>query len=142
MSSPAGRIARPFFMSSFLDYPSLAALAAQSDAVTQPCACTRSLSAAWESQPVSFPEAQLRQVGTLRESAYDEPTFDEYHPAGTRFWSPDAPISPRHYPANRSDVWACTLCGRHFLRYVEGGGYFVDQRVRRLSAALLADAPL
>lgn len=129
-------------MQPFLDHAALADLAARSDAVTQPCRCVKSLSGAWTSEPVSFPEEQMRQVGTLRESAYDEPTFDEYHPAGTHFWSPDAPIAPRHFPANRSDVWACTVCGRHFLRYVEGGGYFVDRRVRRLSAALLADAPL
>lgn len=124
-----------------LDYPALVALAQQSDAVTAPCACVRSLSAAWESQPVSFPEDQLREVGTLRVSE-DEPPFDEYHPARTQFWSPEAPIAPRYFPYNRCDVWACAVCGRHFLRYVEGGGYFVDRRIRKLAAALLVDAPL
>lgn len=128
-------------MATCFDFDSLARLAAQSDAVTQSCGCCKSLSTAWESQPVHFPEEQLKQVGTLRQGAYDEPTFDEYHPDGTRFWSPDAPISPRHYPANRSDVWVCTVCGRYFLRYLEGGGYFVDHRVRRLNGALLVDAP-
>ncbi|SAI59315.1 Uncharacterised protein [Bordetella ansorpii] len=129
-------------MQPFLDHAAVAALAARSDAVTQPCACLKSLSAAWTSEPVSFPEAQLRQIGTLRESAYDEPTFEEFHPAGTHFWSPEAPIAPRYFPANRSDVWECTTCGRVFLRYVEGGGYFVDRRVRPLAGELLVDAAI
>jgi len=126
--------------SALLDYPALLALARASDAVTTDCGCVKSLSAAWESQPVSYPEAQLTEIGTLRESD-DEPTFDEYHPERTQFWSPEAPIAPRYYPSNRCDVWACTTCNRHFLRYVEGGGYFVDRRIRKLSAALLVDAP-
>ncbi|PWK37284.1 hypothetical protein [Cupriavidus plantarum] len=126
--------------SALLDYPALLALARASDAVTTDCGCVKSLSTAWESQPVSFPEEQLKEVGTLRESDEDELTFDEYHPDRTQFWSPEAPIAPRFYPANRCDVWGCTICGRHFLRYVEGGGYFVDRRIRKLSAALLVDA--
>ncbi len=129
-------------MQPFLDHAAVARLAVRSDAVTQPCACVKSLSDAWTSEPVSFPESQLRQVGTLRESAYDEPTFEEYHPDGTHFWSPEAPIAPRYFPANRSDAWQCVVCERIFLRYVEGGGYFVDRRVRRLMGKLLVDAPL
>lgn len=129
-------------MPPFLDHAALAVLAARSDAVDQPCACVKALSLAWTSEPVSFPQDQLRQVGTLRADPYDEPTFDEYHPHGTHFWSPEAPIAPRYYPANRSEAWACTVCGRHFLRYVEGGGYFVDRRARRLAGQLLVDAPL
>jgi len=129
-------------MPPFLDYDVLARLAADSDAVTQPCDCVKSSSLAWQSEPVSFPEAQLRRVGTLRASVYDEPTFEEYHPAGTDLWSPEAPIAPRYFPANRSEVWACTCCGRHLLRYQEGGGYFVDRRARRLTAGVLVDAPL
>ncbi|KAF1023461.1 MAG: hypothetical protein GAK30_00412 [Paracidovorax wautersii] len=125
-----------------LDYPTLHALAVESDTVTQPCACVASLTTAWESQPIAFPHAQLQLTGTLRVSAFDEPTFEEYHPDGTRFWSPDAPISPRHYPANRCTLWTCTVCGRRFLRYQEGGGYFVEDRVRRLLSHLLVDAPL
>jgi len=34
------------------------------------------------------------------------------------------------------------VCGRCYLRYTEGGGYFVDQRIRLLKASLLADAAL
>lgn len=127
---------------SWIDHPTLQALAVQSDAVTQPCACIASLGTAWESQSIAFPHEQLRPTGTLRESAFEEPTFEEYHPAGTHFWSPEAPISPRHYPANRSTLWTCTVCGRSFLRYQEGGGYFTEDRVRRLVGRLLVDAPL
>lgn len=129
-------------MPPYLDFPTLSALAARSDAVAQDCACDKALGAAWESLPVSFPEEQLREVGTLRAPDCDEPSFEEHHPDGTRFWSPQAPISPRHYPYNRCEVWACAACGRHFLRYIEGGGYFFDRRIRRLKASLLTDAPL
>ena len=67
----------------------------------------------------------------------DEPTLDEHHPAGTHFWSPDAPIAPAFHPANRCDVWQCSACGRAFLRYTEYGGYYQDERVRRLDPALI-----
>ncbi|MFJ1254016.1 hypothetical protein [Cupriavidus sp. CuC1] len=132
-------------MPPYLDYPALMALAAHSESVAQACSCCKTLSSAWESQPVSYPEEQLREAGTLRaadDESDDEPTFGEYHPDRTQFWSPAAPIAPRYFPYNRCDVWECTVCGRHFLRYVEGGGYFVDRRIRQLRASLVVDAAL
>jgi hypothetical protein len=32
------------------------------------------------------------------------------------------------------------VCGRCFLEYAEGGGYFTDNRIRALRPELLADA--
>lgn len=105
--------------------------------------CHALASSGWESMPDSFSEKKLTCVGTLRSSDPDvEPTLDEFHPDGTRYWSANAPISPRHFPYNLCDVWACRNCGRAFLRYTEYGGYYVQQRVRMLDPALVADPDL
>lgn len=118
----------------------LRALARQSTAVTQDCNCRGTDSAGWTSLPLSLPETQLADVATLVRDPYDEPTFAEYHPDGTRYDSPTAPIAPRYHPYNRCNVARCTQCGRHYLRYMEAGGYFVDRRIRALDdAALVAD---
>jgi hypothetical protein len=129
-------------MAQYLDYPALKELASRSQAVTRDCSCTRTDIAGWESLPLSLPEAQLREIGTLASRDDNEPTFAEYHPCGTRYWSFDAPIAPRYFPYNRCDVWECTVCQRNFLRYTEGGGYFVDRRIRLLDASLMVDAAL
>jgi hypothetical protein len=106
------------------------------------CSCSNASFAGWESLPLSFPEAQLREIGTLRGDPYDEPTFAEFHPAGTTYWSKDAPIAIKHFPYNRCSVWSCKECGRCFLRYTEAGGYYVEQRIRALIPELIVDAPL
>jgi hypothetical protein len=125
-----------------LQIDALMALAQASQAVTQACDCAIETYRAWTRMPVEFPEQQMRVVGTLLGDPYDEPTFAEYHPAGTRYWSDDAPIAPRHYPANRSAVLQCGVCGRCCLKYVEAGGYYVEPRIRALDPALLVDAAL
>ncbi|RXZ38205.1 hypothetical protein D9O50_01250 [Oxalobacteraceae bacterium CAVE-383] len=125
-----------------LDFPQLAALARQSAGIDAACACSGVSLAGWESVPLSLDEASLEEVGTLFEDHFVEPPFEEYHPAGTRYDSPDAPIAPRYFPYNRCTVARCKVCGRHFLRYTEAGGYFVDRRIRLLDAALLVDAAL
>ncbi|MGF6768033.1 hypothetical protein P3T18_000503 [Paraburkholderia sp. GAS199] len=125
-----------------LDAHSLADLALRSHAASQACSCMKTPVPGWESMPLSLPEEQLREVATLVSSEEEEPTFEEFHPNGTRYWSADAPIAQRYFPYNRCNVWECTVCGRHFLRYTEGGGYFVDRRIRLLDPALIVDAPL
>lgn len=89
-----------------------------------------------------FRTAQPRELGMLVNADGNVPTFAEYHPNGTRYWSLDAPIAPRYFPYNRCDVWECTVCRRCILRYTEGGGYFVDRRIRLLDASLMVDAAL
>ena len=74
---------------------------------------------------------------TLRDPDVLEPTFEEYHPNGTRYESPDAPVSLAHFPTNRCEVHACQRCGQHVLRYTEYGGYYVDPRARRLNPDLI-----
>lgn len=95
------------------------------------CTCAVGLCAAWESVPDErFPKAQMAHIGTLRDQDIYEPTFEQYHPNGTNYDSPDAPISAKHFPYNRCDVFRCDTCERVLLRYTEYGGYYVDTRVR------------
>ena len=73
------------------------------------------------------------QIGTLGDPLVDEPSFEERHPDGTRYDSPEAPVALRFFPYNRCDLWHCNRCKHHFLRYTEFGGYYVDHRVRELN---------
>lgn len=107
-----------------------------------PCACTRTPLDGWQSQPISLDETQLREIGTLLTEDDPEPTVAEYLPGKTTYWSNDAPIAPRYFPYNRCSVWECLSCARLYLRYTEGGGYFVDRRIRALRLALIEDIPL
>ena len=91
----------------------------------------------WEALPGGFDASGLRRVGTLRDPELYEPTVEEYHPAGTRSWSPEAPIAPAFHPANKCDVWQCTACDRVFLRYTEYGGYYHEERIREVTPELV-----
>lgn len=103
-------------------------------------ACAPVKAPGWEAIPGSFDSAGLVKVGTLRQPGVDDPTLEEYHPAGTHGWSPDAPIAPGFFPYNRCDVWQCAQCGRPFLRYTEYGGYYQEDRIRELHAERIVDA--
>ena len=124
----------------YLDHATLLRLAAEAAGVTQPCTCTKTPLAGWTSLPLSLRDTQLVEVATLMPPDDPEPTYDEYHPDRTRYGSDDAPIAPRHFPYNRCNVSRCVSCGRLYLRYQEGGGYFIDQRIRALDPALIVDA--
>ena len=50
-----------------------------------------------------------------------------------------APVAPAFFPYNRCDVWHCSRCDRHLLRYTEFGGYNVDPRVRELDPGKIVD---
>jgi hypothetical protein len=130
-------------MTRYLDAAALIELARHAEQTDPaPCTCTKTPLDGWQSQPLSLDERQLNQVGTLVREDEAEPTFAEYLPPGTGYWSEEAPVAPRYFPYNRCGVWACSLCGRLYLRYTEGGGYFVDQRIRGLKSQLIEDAPL
>jgi hypothetical protein len=90
----------------------------------------------WESMPSGFDAESLIPLGTLKIEGAQE-SWDEYHPDGTNQWSSDAPISAKHYPYNRSDVFECKSCQRKFLRYTEYGGYYLDERIRELNPDLI-----
>ena len=102
-------------------------------------ACEALVCPGWEALPGSFARDALERVGTLRDPAIDDPTVAEHHPNGTHAWSPDAPIAPAWFPYNRCDAWRCRTCARAFLRYTEYGGYYTEDRIRELDAALIVD---
>ena len=97
-------------------------------------ACVALACPGWESLPGGFDVKSLHCIGTLRVSDEEDPTLDEHLPEGVRTWSAEAPIDPRYFPYNRCTVWKCIACGRPFLRYTEYGGYYVDERIRELTA--------
>ena len=123
-----------------IEFKQLLELALVSEAVTGDCTCNRVPLAAWQALPMTLELDHFDQVATLVDDPYDEPTFAEYHPHGTRYDSPDAPIAPRYFPYNISQVARCRDCGRHYLRYNEAGGYFTELRIRALQPGLLVDA--
>jgi hypothetical protein len=124
------------------NFARLQQLAVASRGILQPCTCAIETFREWTRTPLDFPQQQIREIGTLLDDPYVEPTHAEYHSQGSAYWSPDAPIAPRYYPYNRCSVQQCTVCGRCCLAYVEAGGYYVEPRVRALLPELLVDAPL
>lgn len=107
---------------------------------TASCACGLGAYTGWTSLTEErWPAALMTQVATLRDPEVYEPTFEEYHPAGTRYDDPVAPVALAWFPYNRCDVWRCQACQRLVLRYTEFGGYYVDPRVRVLDPALIVD---
>ena len=105
---------------------------------TPACSCSVGACLAWESLPEErWLGDQMKHLGTLRDPDLYEPTFEEFHPNGTRYDSPDAPFSAVHFPFNRCDAYQCQPCGRVLLRYTEFGGYYVDHRVRWLRPELM-----
>jgi hypothetical protein len=112
-------------------------LAELSESVAQPCECSKRTIEGWESVSSSFPEELLECLGKVSPHEESELTVREYHPNGTNYWSPDAPIALHYFPANRSELWRCRKCNRCFLRYTEFGGYYIDKRIRALRSELL-----
>jgi hypothetical protein len=114
-------------------------------ATSQPdqCTCTLKSCQGWDSVSNDrWPAHQLQAVGTLRHplpEGQTEPTFEEFHPNGTRYESVDAPIALSHFPFNRCDVHACRQCGCVVLKYTEFGGYYVDPRARLVARHLIVD---
>ena len=121
-----------------LDEASL--VAALADTPKHPCSCSVGACLAWESVADSrWPAAHMVKLGTLRDPEIYEPTFEEFHPQGTRYDAVDAPVAVKFFPYNRCDVFSCQQCRRRLMRYPEFGGYYVDHRVRELRAQLLVD---
>ena len=108
------------------------------------CSCPLKICKGWESvSDDRWPAKQLKREGTLRRELADgesELSFEEFHPNGTRYDSPEAPIALNYFPYNRADVYGCQQCGCAVLKYTEYGGYYIDQRVRLVDAALVTDA--
>ena len=95
-----------------LDLEQLEALAQAADGADRKAGCPacRVLRApGWASVPSDFDTGSLRLLGTLRAPPAspgdaEEPTWEEYHPQGTRTDSATAPIAAAFCPYNRSDL--------------------------------------
>jgi len=123
----------------FLTARSLLALADQAHAeCAADCTCGMAACVGWESvAETRWPISAMQRVGTLHDPEAPhgvDLTFEEFHPDGTRYGSPNAPFAPSFFPYNRCDVFACGTCRRTLLKYTEYGGYYVDPRVRVLQA--------
>jgi hypothetical protein len=119
------------------------ALKALAQQAKTPCQCALKICKGWESVGDDrWPAAQMERAGTLRPELPEgqfELSFEEFHPEGTRYDSPDAPIAVDYFPYNRCDVFKCTTCQCAVLKYTEYGGYYVDHRVRLIDAAKVVD---
>ena len=104
-------------------------------------ACSPYASPGWESFPGTETDEALQLLGALWLPGDEEPTLEEVRSPGVDAWSPLAPISLAHHPANRCEVWACRACGKPFLRYTEYGGYYEDRRIRELDPRRLSSQP-
>ena len=127
-------------MEGFVDVATLKDLAARSDAITQACRCQQRDLSGWTAWPVGYRETDFAQIGTLGRHAPEEAILEEYHPAGTYYWSNAAPIAPRFHPYNQITLWRCLGCQRLYLRHNDDGAYHVAPRIRLLQPALIVDA--
>ena len=87
-----------------------------------------------------WPADQMQAAGTLRQElpeGHIELTFEEFHPNGTRYDSPNAPIALDYFPYNRCDVFKCSACQCAVLKYTEYGGYYVDTRARLVDPEMI-----
>jgi hypothetical protein len=126
----------------FIRAEALKALALhQQQKVSQPCDCAVGACMGWDSvSDARWPKTQMQALATLRDPEIahgQELTFEEYHPDGTRYDSPDAPVATTYFPFNRCDVYGCSKCHRLVLKYTEYGGYYVDPRVRVLRSEFI-----
>lgn len=128
------------------DFVSAESLKALSQSKPSQCTCALKHCQGWESvSDDRWPAAQMQRKGTLREALQEgqtEPSFEEFHPDGTRYDSAQAPIAPKYFPYNRCDVFACQKCACGVLKYTEYGGYYVDHRVRLIDSDLVTQAIL
>ena len=133
-------------MSSNLDNVlSVQTLTIAASQATQECQCALKICKGWESvSDARWPTAQMEAVGTLRKELSEgqmELTFEEYHPNGTRYDSPNAPIALDYFPYNRCDVFKCSTCQCAVLKYTEYGGYYVDNRARLVDPETIIARP-
>jgi hypothetical protein len=112
-----------------LDAQALRALAERH--TPKACQCSLGACEGWESVSGDrWPEGAVEKLGSLRATLdadgapLPEPSFAEFHPAGTRYESPEAPIAPCFFPTTvvmflRGPVRPV------LLQYTEFGGYYV-----------------
>ena len=68
-------------------------LAEQHPAPTQSCECPLKRCKGWSSLSESdWPKSSMKLVANLQDPLVSDPTFEEYHPQGTRYDSEEAPL--------------------------------------------------
>ena len=106
------------------------------------CNCSLKRCSGWDSVSESAWPLEIKgPLATLRDISIDEPTFEEFQPSGARFEASNALISIAHFPYNRCDVFQCNRCNQGVLRYTEYGGYYIDQRARRVRSEQVISDP-
>jgi hypothetical protein len=124
----------------YLDAKHLEQLCAET--LSTECECPLQKHEGWQSIPEHrWPQEHLTERGTLRKSNSEEPSFVEHHPNGTRFESADAPVAIEFFPYNRCTIFSCDHCHQVVLKYTEAGGYYVEQRARRVRTELIVSIP-
>jgi hypothetical protein len=118
-----------------------AALQALASEAGPPCdSCASLRTTGWEAMPGSLDRTRLAPLGPLPAGSTDihgDATLDEYHPQATRYWSADAPVALGWFPYNRCTAWRCGHCATVLLRYTEYGGYYEEERIRRVDPVLV-----
>ena len=89
-----------------IDFAALMRLALASNAVTAPCSCITVPLTAWQALPLSLELERFEDVGTMLDDPYDEPTFAEFHPAGTHY----SDASARRISAAKSIFCNVNIC--------------------------------
>jgi hypothetical protein len=103
----------------------------------QACTCSLKNAQGWRSVSESDWPVHMIALATLQDPETLDASFEEFHPEGTRYDSPHAPVALGFFPTNRCTVFKCEKCKQCALRYTEFGGYYVDARARLLDPQLI-----
>jgi len=111
---------------------------ARSDHSTDCQHCRKSAFKGWEAFSESQ-EAALSLRGEFEdaEKHIGKNGYTEYHPAGTNYWSKDAPIALAYYPYHESMIRQCDICNAVFLTYTEFSGHAPQNRFRWVQESLV-----
>lgn len=71
------------------------------------------------------------------ETSINRNGYTEYHPDGTNYWSPDAPIAVHYYPYHECQIKVCSLCSAVFLTYTDYSGHGPQHRIRYVDEKLI-----
>ena len=101
------------------------------------CDCNRNAFLAWQHLE-SLPNS-LTFIGEFehKEDSIKENGYSEYHPAGTSYWSKEAPIAIYFYPYHECRIYQCRNCSALFLHYTEHGGHGSEKRLRWVNPKLV-----
>lgn len=122
------------------DSKKLTSLAAKEDASESCQVCTKEKLQSWSDTKRDL-GSRIKVIAEFEsaEAAIQRNGYTEYHPNGTNYWSPDAPIAIHFYPYNDCSINVCNKCNAVFLRYVEYAGHTRQHRIRYVNKDLIVD---